>query len=1067
MPLLAGYPRGAAVHGWASHPWHPATSADASNENCVVTMGRIQTSTGLISGIPVQDTIDKLLSLAARPRDLLASRVADLKAQKLGIAELTALVIAVEFSMQRLGKPDLFTNTLVKTTDDKLLAASITGKPGVGSFVYTPVRLAQTHQLLSQGFVSKTTPIGAGELTIQFGGGVDKGMSLDDVHGGLGVQRGKIKITDRGGTSGVIDLRFAVTIDDVLQAINENGDIDVTAVADGDRLKLIDTSGQTTSNLKVQEVGATTTAADLGLGGIDVSATEATGQDILQLYDGMALQRLNDGNGANLRKGVADLRVNLRDGTSLNVDFFGLKEAAGTSTGTTNAKNGVNAQIKITSTGIGATFDDYKLVFEDDPTITAGNEKVKFDAGKVIKVKIDAGNTRAAEVIAKLNANATFSASFTAANGTGGNGVGVVDVADTLTTSGGAAEYYNETTIGDLIATMNRANPAKLLARISASGDGLELVDLTSGSNTFSVTSLFGGSVAEDLGFTSPAIGGVISGERRLAGLRTVLLDSLAGGYGLGSLGLVSLTNRNGLTTSVDFSSAKTLDGVITLINGANAGITARVNDAHSGILLTDTTGGSSNLVIANGDATNTATKLRIAANVAKSTVNSGSLGLQTFNENMTLASLRNGRGISKGSFLITDSNGATSAVNLTVLNAINVGDVINGINSLGIGVQARINDTGDGLLLVNTAGGSGQLTVTDVGTGTAAKDLRIAGTSVVKTINGTPTKVIDGSYTDRITLDTDDSLQDLVNKINALEADFSASLFNSGSGSAPYRLSLNSKISGRVGELLVDGSGLGIGFQQTSAAQDALLLSGSADAPIVGALISSATNDFNEVIDGVRLSITGASDKPQTVTIEKTADTIISQIKLFVDQYNKLRDKVKELASFNPEDKTVGVLFSSNEILQIDLEFGSIVSSRYFVPGSVQSFESVGVGVDAQGKLQFDEKKFRDKYDSDAAGVERFFTTASNGAAAKLVAAAERLAGKENSILVNRSIGLQLTIDSHQRQISKINITLTNQREQMVKEFARLETVIGNMQTNLSWLSRIQPMQFIGRTRR
>jgi flagellar hook-associated protein 2 len=1025
-------------------------------------MGRIQSSVGLISGIPIQDTIDKLLSIAARPKATLENRVKDLKAQKLAVTELTALVIGVEFAMQRIGQKSLFEQTTVTAADDKFLAATSTGKPAVGSFVYTPMRLAQSHQLLSKGFASKTAPIGAGELTVGFGGLVDKGFQLDDLNGGAGVQRGKIRITDRSGDSATVDLRTAANIDDVLAAINTHGDIGVTAVVNGDRIKLIDTTGSTLNNLRVQEVGASTTAADLGLGGIDIAANEATGQDILRLYDDLALQRLNDGNGVNLRKGAADLNVTLGDGTSVDVDFFALKKAASQSTGTTAAKNGLNAQISFSSVGIGESYDGYKLEFKDDPEITAGSEKVEYNAvTKTFTVSIDAGNTRAAEVIVKLNADTTFGSKFTASNGAGGNGTGVVDVTDTLTSAGGAEENYNETTVADLMDTINRASPGKLLARISSAGDSLELVDLTGGASPFAVSSLFGGSVAADLGFTSAASAGVITGERRLGGLKTVLLDSLAGGYGVGDLGMVAITNRNGVTTNVDLSGAKTLEDAVTLVNAANAGVQARVNDARNGLTLLDSTGGVSNLVIADGDATNSATKLKIAANVAQSTVNSGSLSLQTFNENMTLAALRNGRGIGTGSFLMTDTNGNSGAINLAVLNAKNVSDIVDAINTLGIGVSARVNDTGDGLLLLDTAGGSGQITVADVGSGTAAKDLKLAGTSVVKTINGTPTHVIDGSYTSRITLDADDSLQDLITKLNAAGGDFTAALVNSGGGSTPYRAMINSTISGQVGELLVDGASLGITFQQTAAAQDALLLSGRSDATILGTMITSSTNQFNEVIDGVQLTINAVSETAQTISIAKKAETIKSPLKLFVDQYNRLREKISELSDFNPENKTAGVLFSTTEILQIELEFAQVLTSRYFSTGAIQSFEQIGVSPDSQGTLQFDESKFQAKYEADPADVEQFFTTAGNGGSAKIVAASERLTARDNSILVNRANALQRTIDNNQRQINAMTATLDRQREQMVKQFARLEKAISGMQANLNWLSKIQPIAF------
>ena len=52
---------------------------------------------------------------------------------------------------------------------------------------------------------------------------------MRELNGGAGVQRGKIRITDRSGAVATIDLSFARTVDDVLQAINSNEDISVTA----------------------------------------------------------------------------------------------------------------------------------------------------------------------------------------------------------------------------------------------------------------------------------------------------------------------------------------------------------------------------------------------------------------------------------------------------------------------------------------------------------------------------------------------------------------------------------------------------------------------------------------------------------------------------------------------------------------------------------------------------------------------------------------------------------------------------------------------------------------------
>ncbi|MDA1053370.1 MAG: flagellar filament capping protein FliD [Planctomycetota bacterium] len=1023
-------------------------------------MGRIQSSVGLITGIPIQDTVDQLIALSARPRDLLTRRTESLQSQQIGITELTASVIGIQLSIQGLRNSSIFDTKNVSSSNESFVSTTVTGTPAAGTYRFTPVRRAQAHQLLSQGFTSKTTALGAGEVSLGFGGFVDRSVSLDQLNGGLGIERGKIRITDRAGTTEVIDLRFAQTIEDVVNAINAANDINVTASTEGDRLKLTDSTsaGQVTTTLRVHNDGLSTTATDLGIDGIDTAASEATGNDILRLYDALELKRLNDGNGVRFKQGVADLQVSLQDGTTVDIEFFAQSKGETQSTATTTAANGVDAEIKFTSVGVGGSFDDYDIVFVDDEDVTFGNETVEIDTvAKQLTFNIDAGKSRAVHLIAALNNDSTANQYFTAATSSAGDGTELVTVADTATTSGGAIAYNNEATVGAVLNTINAADPSKLKAQISASGDSLQLIDLTSGAGTFAVTSLFDGSAADDLGLTTTATAGVITGKRRVAGLNTVLLDSLAGGYGLGPLGTLDLTDRSGASASVDLSSAETLQDVIRGINAAGIGVTARVNDARNGIKLTDTTGGSNNLVVANGDVTNTADSLRITTNDAVAAVNSGSLDLQTLNESTALSSLNGGNGIGKGSFLITDTNGQIAAVNLTVLEADDVGDVIDAINALAIGVDARINDTGDGILLLDTAGGTGDLKVADVGKGTAAANLKLAGTSVEVDINGTPTKVIDGSTALKVTLDADDTLEDLITKINALDANISASVFNSGAGATPFRLSLVSQVTGQAGELQVDASELGIGFQEIVAAQDALVLVGSASSPTAGALAVSSTNEFDSLIDGLKINIKGTSTEEVTITVQQSSSSVKTQLRLFTDQYNGLQDRIAELAFFDEVENSVGVLFGSSEIFRIQNDLANVITGRFFGTGSIASLAELGLRLDDKGRLNFDEAKFDGRYAENPNDVERFFTQAETGAANKLFNTLERLSGVDNSVLVSRARAIQINIDANTQRIIDLNAALENEREHLLETFYRLEETIGKLQNNLTAIGQIQ----------
>ena len=1021
-------------------------------------MGRIQSDVGLITGINITDTVNKLIELQTQPKKLLDARTADLQARSKAITEVTAITLGVQLAVRRLNSQTLFAAKTATSSDATLLTASADSVVPSGTYSFTPVRKASTQHLLSSGFASRTSALGAGTFSVRLGGYSDQGLELDDLNSGGGVSRGKIKISDRSGASAEVDLRFAQNIDDVLQAINSATGIDVKAEAVGDRIQLTDQSGSTTANLRVQEVGGGTTAAGLGLSGINVAADSATGADVLSLYSGLSLGQLNDGNGVSIRDGAADLNVTFRDGTSLEVDFRKVGHADQKSTGTTTAANGLNAQLKFSSVTVGAAYDGVQVIFTDSGSATQGTETVAYDSNaKTLTFDIDVGATTADDVIAALANNPTASALFTAARATGADGTGLVDLADTTTTADGAAlAAGNEQTLGDLVNTLNAADPSRLHAAIS--GDRIVLTDLTADTGgTFQVTSTVGGTLARDLGLEGTASGGSLTSERLMGGLKTTLLRSLGGGEGLGTLGQIQVTNRNGdPPTTVDLSTAATLDDVISAINNSGAGVKASYNAARNGLQIADSSGGTGSLVIANHDGTNSADKLQIAINSAVTSVNSGSLRKQIVSEDTTLASLNGGQGVAESTILIANSAGVSRSVQFGTLKPETLGDVIDAINALNINVEARFNEAGDGLLLVDHAGGPDSMSVSDVGSGTAAADLRIKGTSVSGTVGGSPAKIIDGTSTFTVTLDSDDTLDDLVSKLNALGAPVSASVFTDSSGSLRNHLSLTSTITGKRGGLLVDSSLGSFKFDQLTAAQDAAILFAGSDGG-AGRLLTSQTNTFTDVIDGLDVTVAGASTNAVTITVGQANAGISSAVKLFVDQYNKLRDKIATVDFYNADQSTQGLLFGSSEILRMNSDLGASLTGRYFGVGKFQTLAQFGITVDENGKLTLDQSALDNRLATDSEDVAKFFADENIGFAKKLDDSLEKMVGRDNSLLVNRAAALNRQIEDNSSRSAFLQERLDKARTRLRNQFYQMELAISRIQSNTSAITTLQ----------
>jgi flagellar hook-associated protein 2 len=1031
-------------------------------------MGRIQSSTGLVTGIDIQGTVDKLIAVQSQPRDLVVDRQKILSAKQTAVSDLTAQVLGVQLAIKRLKVTDAFAQKTVASSNTNLLTATAGTDATAGSYQFVPARRAQTNHLLSSGFASIDEPLGAGSLTIRQGGFLNDGILLDELNGGSGVSRGQIRITDRNGDSGVVDLRFAQTIDDVVAAIHNSGSFAVDAVAEGDHLKLVDRSGGS-GNLKVQEVAGGTTAAGLGLASINVAADSATGQDVVRLASSTRLDRLNDGAGLSINDVLADLQVTFQDGSSpLQIDFHRLGHVAAPAKGTTTAANGLDAQLKFTAVQSGSDYDGVTINFTSSGSVTQGNETVAYDSqNKTLTFDIAAGQTTADDVIAALANDSAASQVFYASRASGSNGTGLVDVADTAVTAGGAAQpARNEVSLGDLLQTINEADPTRLKASLDASGDRIVLTDLTSGGGTFAVSSVAGGSLAEELGLTATASGGTIAGQRLLGGLKTTLLNSLSGGAGLGTLGTLQITDRSGATASINLAGAETLDDVISAINAAGIGVTADYNSARNGLVVSDTTGAiASNLIVADGDATGTATKLGLAQSVAATQVSGGSLARQLVSRNTLLSSYNSGQGVSLGSFTIVDSAGHTGTVDLNATGAKTIGDAIDAVNNLSIGVQARLNEAGDGILLVDTAAGSGTLSVKEAGNEHTAADLHILGEAKDITLAGQPAKGIDGTTTFTIEISDTDTLSDLVTKINDLHVGATASVFSDGAGSLPVHLSLLSANSGRAGSLQVDSSAASFDFQELAAGQDALLQLGDSNSTSGGRLIASSSNTFSGIGTGLNVTIAGTSTDPVAVTVSQSTKAVTSAVQLFVDQVNKLQDKIAGYTAYSPTDNTKGTLFGSSETLRIESDLSRLITGKFNGVGSIHSLAELGVSVDENGKLTFDSAQLEAKYTADPAAVERFFSDENLGFAKKIDDAAEGLVGVKNSVLVNRAATLQKQLNDTNSRIDFLNGRLDVSRERLLNQFYNMELVISKLKEGLTSLDSIQYIAPVNRS--
>jgi flagellar hook-associated protein 2 len=386
------------------------------------------------------------------------------------------------------------------------------------------------------------------------------------------------------------------------------------------------------------------------------------------------------------------------------------------------------------------------------------------------------------------------------------------------------------------------------------------------------------------------------------------------------------------------------------------------------------------------------------------------------------------------------------------------IGDIVDGINDLGLGIEAGINQNGDGIMLIDTAGGQGTMTVADVGGGAAASQLKLAGTATSLTLGDTTLSVIDGSKTIRITTTANTSISDLATQINQLsQGPLRANLINL--GSSGVRLQLNGVSTGAQARNAITSTS-GIDFSQTAEARDALVSFGASESG-GGVLVNSNTNKFTDVVSGLELTVNGTSSSPVQVDVTGNTENITKQIDTFVEQFNKLRDKYDELTVFDSQTNQVGLLFGSNVAIRTELAYSRLFTSsiRSGPPGTIQSLPELGIKLNDRGKLTFDKQQFESALAENPEAVKDFFSNQTNGFSQRAKAVSDSLASVESGALLQRTNALQQNIEQNASRISAMDLRLERQRNRLLSQFYSMEQAISRLQRNMTSVNQLQSL--------
>ena len=237
------------------------------------------------------------------------------------------------------------------------------------------------------------------------------------------------------------------------------------------------------------------------------------------------------------------------------------------------------------------------------------------------------------------------------------------------------------------------------------------------------------------------------------------------------------------------------------------------------------------------------------------------------------------------------------------------------------------------------------------------------------------------------LTIDSsNNTLEGIMNAINAADFGVTASIVNDGSG---YRLLMSSEKTGVKNSLEVsavdgDGNHTDVGasaglsnfafnasatnMEQTNAAANAVF-------KLNGLTVQSQENTTGTSIPGVTLTLKDTTTSPLTLKVETDTSAAVNAFNTFIAGYNQFRTMVNTLTNYNAATKTAGTLLGDFTVRSVVSQVEQVLRNDVSgTSGEYTNMADLGLKTNSNGTYVLDTTKFKEILAEEPQTVKRLF---------------------------------------------------------------------------------------------
>ncbi len=286
------------------------------------------------------------------------------------------------------------------------------------------------------------------------------------------------------------------------------------------------------------------------------------------------------------------------------------------------------------------------------------------------------------------------------------------------------------------------------------------------------------------------------------------------------------------------------------------------------------------------------------------------------------------------------------------------------------------------------------------------------------------------------------DSLSDIVEKINASDANVTASLMATGTG---YRIQVAGKNAGADNAItFTEGGSLILNLDEAGneykSAQDA-------EVKLDGTTITSSSNDVTDVLTGVTLHLKAKQTESAQMSISADESTIKKNVQGFIDSYN---DIMKFLKTDTTADSTMRNLQAQMSI--------KIASALEGLSGSYKALSQIGVKTGSDGSLTLNDDDLTTAIEADPTGVARLFVGNETNDVAGVSTIFDDLVdsyiSSVDGILVAKKKGINDALKALDGSISQAEERMTKYEAGLRAKFTQMELALQTLSSQSSSLT-------------